>query len=205
MKKIFLYCVVLFCIFFVDSKTSIPLKEVPPGYVLKAPFSQQRYLTGIPKPIVSKGELLLWKGKGLIWKIKAPFPSVILITKKNLYQIEDGKKVPMINTSQMGHEGALFEMMSKLLDGSVSELKEFKLVSLPSLQGRWKVSLTPTQTSLQGFLSSIEMEGNEHISNITIYRSNGDKDEIFMSNHILSSEKDVDKTLSLEEKTWFDD
>ena len=178
---------------------------IPDSHILKVSFTQQRHLKDIPKPILSKGELLLWNGKGLIWRTETPFPNVILITKKGLYQIEDGKKISMMKSGQTGHEDAIFGMLSKVLGGTFSELKVFKMTSLPSSDGKWRVSLMPALASFQGFLSSIEVEGDEYISHVIIHRSNGDRDEIFMKNHTLFGDKDRDKALALEEKTWFDE
>jgi len=205
MRKLFLYGLVLCCVFNVNAWAFPSLKTIPEGHVLKVSFTQHRFLTDIPKPIVSNGELLLWNGKGLIWRTIDPFPSAILITKKGLYQVEDGKKISMMKAGQMGHEGVIFEMLTKLLSGSFPELKEFKMINLPSTHGTWKISLIPTLPSLQDFLSSIEVEGNQFITRIIIHRSNNDRDEILLKNHIIMGSQGRDKVLTLEEKKWLDD
>lgn len=193
------------CFLSVDASAAPSLKIIPEFHILKVSFTQQRHLADIPKPIMSKGELLLWNGKGLIWRTDTPFPNVVLITKKGLYQIEDNKKFSMRKPGQMGQEDAIFGMISKVLGGSFSELKVFTMEPLPPLNDKWRVSLKPTLASFQGFLSSIEVEGNEYISHVCITRSNGDKDDIFMENHTLFGGQDIDKALSSKEKTWFND
>jgi len=186
----------------VDAQTLPHLKLIPVDHILKVSFTQKRYLTDIPKPIISAGHLLLWSGKGLIWRTEDPFPVATLITRNGLYQLEESQKVPV---GQHGPEGAIFEMMSKILSGSFSELKEFIMTSLQPEHGKWKVRLVPTLPSLQSLISSIEVEGDEYISDIIIYRSNGDRDEIFMKNHRILGNQEKDKAMSLEERAWFDD
>lgn len=196
-----IYFLALLCVFMRDAAALPSLKAIPADHVLKATFTQHRYLREIPKPIQSQGGLLLWSGKGLIWKTKAPFPSTILLTTKGLYQRDQGQKVPMIKAGQGGHEGALFDMLSKILNGSFAELKGFTMVSMPPSQGKWKVVLTPTQPALKEFISSIEVEGDESISHLIIYRANGDRDDISVQNQkILES-----SSLSPEEKKGFDE
>jgi hypothetical protein len=102
-------------------------------------------------------------------------------------------------------KGALFDMLSKILNGSFAELKGFTMVSMPPSQGKWKVRLTPAHKNLQDFLSAIEVEGDKHISRLALYRPNGDRDEIVFDNLHIYRDRDRDKAMSLEEKTWFDD
>lgn len=202
MRRSFICVFILFSIFIGDILASPPLKMLPVDHVLKVSFIQKRYLTDIPKPIVSIGNLLLWSGKGLIWKTEDPFPATTLITHKGLYQLEENQRLAV---GQQGPERAVFQMMSKVLSGSFSELKEFTMTSLQPDHGKWKVSLVPTLASLQSLIFSIEVEGDNYISYITIHRSNGDRDEIVMKNHRIFSDKDVDKAMSPQEKAWFDD
>ena len=202
MKNVFFYGFVLLCIFSMEISALPSLPTIPKDHILKVSFTQRRYLTDIPKPIVSRGNLLLWPGKGLIWRINEPFSQTILITKKGLCHVEEGQKKSM---RRVGHEGVILEMMSKLLEGSFAELKEFTMDSMPSLHKKWKVRLTPAHKNLQDFLSAIEVEGDKHISRLALYRPNGDRDEIVFDNLHIYRDQDRDKAMSLEEKTWFDD
>src|SRR5262249_20753147 len=98
---------------------------LPAGSVLEANFIQHRHLTGIPKSIESKGHMVLWDGKGLIWSTSSPFPNTILITKKGLYQLENQSKIPMLKA---GSENAIFDVMAGIFNiKDVKDLKGFTL------------------------------------------------------------------------------
>jgi len=178
------------------------LKNIPEGHVLKVVFTQMRNLSGLPKPILSKGDLTLWNGKGFIWRTNEPFLTTTLITKKGIFQIEEGKKIP---AAQMGNEKSIFEMLSKLLQGSLNEVKGFSLASLPSTPGKWKIRLSPIQSTIKDFLINLEIEGNDYITQITIHRANGDTDEISLSHHKIYDAKAVNNILSIDEKRLFND
>ncbi len=197
----FLYFFALFFGLMRDISALPSLKTLPADHVLKATFTQQRHLRDIPKPIQSKGELLLWSGKGLLWKTHSPFPSTILLTKKGLFQRENDKRVPLIKTEQGGEEGALFEMLSKILSGSFTELNGFTMEALPSSHGKWKMRLTPTQPALEEFIASIEVEGDAFISHLVIHRTSEDQDDILIHNQTVIESH----ALSPTEKTEFDE
>lgn len=202
MNQIVMVLLALGVFFFSNADASPSLKNIPEGHVLKVQFTQQRNLKDLPKPIQSNGDLTLWNGKGLLWRITEPFLTMTLITKEGIYQIEDGQKIPM---AQVGQEESIFEMLSKLIHGSISEVKGFSISSLPSPHGKWRMRLSPLSTSLQGFLSFIEIEGGEYISQIIIHRANGDKDEISLKSHRVIDVKDVNHVLSVDEKRLLND
>lgn len=202
MKSVIKNCLVLFFSFIVSASATPSLKNIPPGQSLKVLFTQHRYLADLPNPILSKGELLLWNGKGVIWRTQEPFPSTILITKKGLFQVENENRNSMI---QEGQEWVLLEMLSKLISGSFSEIKGFSTVSLPPLKGKWRIRLSPTNAHLQNVLSSLDIEGGEYVSHVTIHRPNGDKDDIFLQNHLVFGERDTHKIFSPNELILFNE
>ncbi len=202
MKSVFKNCLVLFFALIVSVHAAPSLKIIPNGQSLKVLFTQHRYLADLPNPIVSKGELLLWNGKGVIWRTKEPFPSTILITNKGVLQIENENKTLMM---QEGQEGVIFEMLSKLISGSFSEVKGFSTASLPPLKGKWRLRLNPTNEHLQSIFSFLAIEGDDYVSYVTIHRSNGDKDEIFFNNHSVFSEEDSHKIFSPNEVIWLNE
>jgi hypothetical protein len=197
----FIYFFASLCIFSGDAPALPTLKSIPMHHVLKATFTQQRYLKDIPRPIQSKGELLLWNGKGVLWKTQEPFPNTILLTTKGLFQGEKGQRISLMGATQGGQESTLFEMLSKILSGSFSELTAFTISSSPSSHGKWKLTLTPTQSSLKEFIASIETEGDQYISHLIIYRTNGDRDDILIKNQTIIKSH----VLSSEEKSAFDE
>lgn len=182
MKKISLF--LAFCCLTFEV-LAVPCKEaaLPAGSVLEADFIQQRHLKMIPKPIESKGHLILWEGKGLIWSTFTPFPNALLITQKGLYQLEDTLKTPMIKA---GGDTALFNVMASIFNvRDDKEIKGFTIKNLPSKDGNWRISLTPQHNRVQNFIQSILLEGNTHITHVTISRPNGDYDEIKLTSHTI--------------------
>lgn len=171
------------------------IAELPQGSVLEAKFIQNRFLKGIPKPIKSEGNMVLWEGKGLAWNTLSPFPNSILINKKGLYQLQDKMKTPMVKA---GGDNTMFDIMAGIFNlRSTGQVKGFTIVELPANKGGWRIRLLPQHRQVQNFIGSITVDGGEQITHITIARPNGDRDEIEVKNH------EVKNTISFDIKELF--
>lgn len=156
---------------------------LPAGSILEANFTQYRHLNSIPKPITSQGHLILWDGKGLVWSTYSPFPNSILITKKGLYQLQGDTKTAMVKA---GGDNAMLDIMTGIFNlKDQGQFKGFAIENLLSKEGKWRIRLIPQYGQVQNFISSIVVEGDTHITHITISRPNGDHDEIDIKDHAI--------------------
>jgi hypothetical protein len=188
-----------------NSHIKILLTNIPINGLLKANFTQKRYMKDIQNPIISKGEILLWNGKGLIWDTKSPFPTSLLMAKSGLYQLEGERKIPLMQGQANGYEGMLLDTITKVLNGSFSEIKEFDVRPLPSsISGKWKVDILPPER-IQKFISSLLIEGDLFISHIIIYRPNGDHDYIIINNQKVFEPSSLDRILPSKTRDLFDE
>ena len=101
------------------SAGGIKLTPIPTGQILQAQFQQQRYLSALKKPISSQGEMILWRGKGLLWETKTPFPNAILMAENAIYQLEDLNKPAKKMDEVTGYSKLMFEVMSKIMGGEI--------------------------------------------------------------------------------------
>jgi hypothetical protein len=210
MRRLITYFFLLFAVMFAnhgDASEHIKttLANLPRGGLLKAEFTQKRYMQAIAKPIVSQGQILLWDGKGLIWDTKSPFPSSILMTQGGLFSLDLGQKKSLMQGQQKHQEEALMNVMSKLLNGSFDDIDGFTSKSMnASKQGQWSVTLTPPD-AIAKFISSIQVHGSKHIAQLTIYRANGDRDEISLHNHKVFDSSKVSQGLTAAQTGLFND
>ena len=190
MKKVIL-CLIMLFTFSLNAQAAI--KPIPEGSMLRAKFTQNRYLKDIEEPITSKGEMNLWSGKGLIWTTKTPFPSSILITQQGMYQLEGAQKIAMASA---GNDNIIFD----ILGGDFShEVNGFKVENLKDEKGKCRVRLVATHSEIQNFIKSIEIEGKDKISRIVINRPNGDMDDIVLKDHVII------KNITPQQQALFDD
>lgn len=175
----------LICIFLIFS-INIQAHEMPQDSVLKAHFTQYRYLRDIPKPIKSEGQLVLWEGKGLLWSTHSPFPNSIIITKQGIYQLQNNTIAPMVKN---GGNTVLFEVMVHLFKiNQEGQVKGFTTEKLQPKNSEWRIRLIPQHDQVRYVIQSITVEGNTHITHISIARPYGDHDEIDVDHHEFSNE-----------------
>ena len=198
----------------VQAEPSNALKEtletLPKDTILKATFTQKRHLKDIPHALESSGEILLWAGKGLIWRTKTPFPNAILMTKKGLYQLDNEKKSCLVKEGKMGSDGAILDILSQILNGSFSDLEGFTVEERkPKKSSTWSIILLPPP-AIQKVINSLVIDGsdtknNHTIKQITIHRPNGDRDEISLNQPKIYSPAEKTQTLTPQEESWLND
>lgn len=153
--------------------------------IIKAHFQQHKSMAGLPKPLLSSGELILWQGNGILWSTQTPFPNRILLSKAGIFRMDGDKKHPLIKGQSQ--DQFVLDLLSKVLSGSFSQIHEFNVDVLSAKGAKiWKIKLTASG-GIAKFLTSITIEGERFINHITIQRANGDQDQIFLTQHTLET------------------
>lgn len=176
------------------------LEKIPAGKVLSMTFIQQRHLSALPTPLISRGTLKLLPKIGLIWETTTPFPNTLIINQKGIFQLSDGNLNPLSKALQ---NNMIFDLLSKILEGSFQEdLKAFETKTITPKKGQWAVQLLPKMSHLKDMLVAIDIHGDTHVSLVVIHRAQGDYDEIYFKDpNILKTEK----ALTSQEVRWFYD
>ena len=194
----FFYCSNLFCS--VAAKTFKPLEA---GQVIKANFSQKRRIKDIPKPLISKGNFVIYAGKGLLWSISEPFAQSTLLSNEGIFSISDNKKNSLTKKVGAQHIQKISELLGKILSGDFQSIDYFEIEDLPTTNVGWKKRLTPKNEVLQKIFKFIEVEGNQHIECVTLNRFNDDIDVIHFSGHQIFASQEIDKALNQQQILLF--
>ncbi len=193
MKKIILCVLALCCLASKTHAFPADMTSPPAGSVLTANFTQHRHLNGIPKPIKSTGQMILWEGKGLLWTTISPFPNSILICKQGLYDIENRTKTLMVKA---GGNSAMFDVMADIFNMKADKkINGFTIEDLTAANNartldsnsNWQIRFIPQHEQVRNFIKSITVEGNIQITHISILRPSGDHDEIDIMDHVSSA------------------
>jgi hypothetical protein len=183
MKTVMIF--LLGCCFSLEGFAEMP-QPLPAGSVLEAHFTQERYLSGIPKPLTSTGQIALWEGQGLLWTTQSPFPHALLITQKGVYQLENNTKSPI---AKAGGNKALFDVLAGIFNITTeTAVQGFTVEKLTPQDSLWRIRLIPQHPQVQNFIQSIQIEGDTYIRHITLLRPTGDRDEITLTDHCVKSE-----------------
>jgi len=169
--------------------------------VLRGQFEQEKHLQGFKNPLLSKGDFLLVRDRGVIWNTRSPFASTLVLTRQRLLTrradgsaqtVGDQAGSPAISTANT--------LLMALLGGDVEILSgQFELHETLAADGSWRLQLVPKQGALKKIFKLIELQGDQHVRSVRLKEVRGDYTDI----RFLQL-RDTPSTLSAEEAKQFD-
>lgn len=150
--------------------------------ILSSDFTQTKTIKGIPVPLTSTGMLVVDAYHGIVWQTKTPFPATLLLSQKGIFQVDKGQKKNLVK----GKDKGVMAILSKVLQGQFNKITEFKVgVKDGSTADQWNLNLTALG-GIAKIIKTIDIQGDRYVRQITVYRVNGDKDQIDLKNHQLN-------------------
>ena len=112
--------------------------------VVNLDFEQTKKIPNIKKEFKNSGKLKFIKNKGLIWKEEAPNNLSFIATKK-CYLIKEGNEIKNNdNLNNLPHFDDIKNLIDKILNNDLSELKEtFNVDYNELINNSWNLTLTP--------------------------------------------------------------
>lgn len=155
--------------------------------VVRAHFAQSRTIKDLPQLLLSQGNMLIARDRGLLWDQTAPFPMQLLLDDKRMVQAVNGQPPQTItadNNPQMFQFNhllrALFQADRKVLE------QNFRVEFADKGEGRWTLRLTPTTTPLDKIFATIDLAGKTYLETIQLNDKQGDRTDITLSQHQLT-------------------
>lgn len=159
-------------------------KRLDASPVLRGDFTQTRTLKGLRNPLVSRGDFLLAREKGIVWQTRQPFASTLVATREKLSSRRaDGGVAMQMDARTEPALRAINDVMFALLGGDVSALAKHFRVS-GQLQGAagWQLQLQPTDALLARQFVELQIEGDQFVRRVHIEERSGDVSTIRFEN-----------------------
>lgn len=167
--------------------------------VLRGEFEQAKQVRGFKKQLLSKGDFLVARERGVIWRTREPFAGVLKLTPNEIVATQGGDVAFRLSASTEPTVRVINGLMFSLLNGDVAALGEQFVVS-GSVDGKaWSLVLVPKQVAFAKILTRVELGGDQYVRRIVMDEANGDKTTIAF--HAQGSDP---AKLSLEEAKRFD-
>lgn len=168
--------------------------------VLRGRFEQRKTLKGFKNPLVSRGDFLVAKDRGVVWHTREPFESSLVVTRERLLSRQaDGRVDTKVEARDEPGLRAVNEMLFALMAADLQALAaRFRIEG--ELQGSegWRLVLTPREAALAQWLARVELEGERFVRSVKLTESQGD------ASQIRFSEQTVAQALTREEAARFD-
>jgi len=145
--------------------------------VLRGQFEQRKQLKGFRNPLVSRGNFLLLRERGVAWDTTEPFASSALLTRERLLTtLPDGSRRVVIDSSASAGMAAANSLLMALVSGDVEALSsQFEAEESLAADGGWTLALQPREPGLQRVFRRIILHGDRHVREVDIEETGGDR------------------------------
>lgn len=153
------------------------------GATLRGDFEQQRQLRGARQPLVSRGEFLVVRDRGVLWRTREPVASALVVTPQQLRVMsEDGRVLRQLDAQRLPGLREFTQLMLGLMAGDLTPLAaQFRIDgTLRGAQG-WALVLEPLSAAVAAQMARIRVEGDRHVQQVTIEEAAGDQTVIRFS------------------------
>ena len=151
--------------------------------VLRGQFEQSRHLHGFRNPLVSRGDFVVVRDRGVLWETRKPFASTTVISKDRVVtRRSDGSSQVMVDKSQSQAASRVNALMPALLGGDVVTLsKYFEVRESAMADGGWHLELTPRKSGLAHVFARIVLQGDRYVRSVHLEEKGGDSTDIVFS------------------------
>ncbi len=186
-------CLALYSLSALAFSAPVP-RQLSTAPLLYGLFVQEKSIQGIKKPLVSRGDFLVAKDKGVIWRTQKPFSAAVAVTGKGIWAVQGGSgtdpketaAAPKRTPIHQGNLGATMGMIQKILAGDASSLEKAFQVEASGNDSAWGLSLKPKDAVLARFVARVSLKGGAHVDEVEYLEANGDKTHIAFSEVIES-------------------
>ena len=162
--------------------------------VVRGDFIQEKHLRSLTMPLSSRGQFVLSKQHGLLWKVQQPFAQSYRIDQQGValstasgWQSQPGQNVA-------ARQSRLF---LAVLQGNQQALEADFTLQLQGDAQHWQLQLLPKAVFLQQIFKVIEIHGGALVERIELHETQGDRTVMRMLN------SQVDSTLLDDEQHAF--
>lgn len=156
------------------------LVEAP---VLRGEFEQRKTVKGFKNPLLSRGDFIVARERGVLWHTREPFASTLLLTRERLLaRAADGSVATKLDARDEPGLRAINELLFALMAADLPALvQRFRIEG--ELQGAegWRLRLTPREAAVAQWVSRVELEGDHNVRSVRLAESQGDTSNIRFS------------------------
>ena len=157
--------------------------EVLSHDIVQGEYIQNKVLRKINHTISSRGTFVIEAGHGILFNVKEPFASDIVVGWDRLVQRMPDGTVSIMD----GSENAIFRQMADIVSSvfmnDLQQLKKNFDVSVEKKDGSYVISLIPFDSLLHGAIPLIVIGVSDAVDSVLLHEGNGNTVEYIFSGH----------------------
>ena len=158
-------------------------KRLSDAPVQRGEFEQRKSVKGFKHPLVSKGDYLFARERGVVWHTREPFESTLVLTRERLVSRgADGANTTAMDARSEPGLRAVNQLLFALLAADLGTLAQrFQIAGQAPDNGPWQLTLTPRDAGLAAWLQKVELQGERQVQTVQWQEASGDASQIRFS------------------------
>ncbi len=168
--------------------------------VQRGEFEQRKKVRGFKHPLVSRGDYLFARERGVVWRTREPFASTLVLTRdKLLSRAADGSATTSLDARSEPGLRAVNQLLFALLAADLGALAErFRIEGQAAADGPWRLVLLPREAPLSTWLQRVELQGDRQVQSVQWTDAAGDESLIRFSAQVAAVQLSPDEAARFE-------
>lgn len=148
------------------------LKDAP---VVRGQFEQEKTVKGFKQPLRSSGDFWVAKDLGIVWHVRKPFESSLVVKPDSLQSRRaDGSLSMQMRADDEPVLRTVNAMLFAVISADLVQLRQFFEISGKAQASGWQLRLVPRDPMLAQWLASIELQGGQFVREVHLQEARGD-------------------------------
>lgn len=168
--------------------------------VLRGAFEQRKMVKGFRNPLVSSGDFVVSRSRGVLWRTQQPFASSLLVTRERVLARQgDGSVARVLSAADEPAVRTISETLFGVMAADLGVLAQrFRIEGeLVGAEG-WRLLLLPRDAALARWVTRVELEGDRFLRSVRLHEGSGDSTHIRMSRHAAAAALRADEEANFE-------
>lgn len=152
--------------------------------VLRGAFEQRKSVKGFRNPLLSRGDFVVARGRGVLWRTQEPFPATLVVMQGAVVsRAADGAVARRLSASEEPAVRAISETLFALMAADLAVLAQRFQIDGELAAASWRLQLLPRDPVLGRWLQRVELEGDRFLRGVRLFESSGDQTQIRLARH----------------------
>lgn len=157
--------------------------------VVRGAFEQRKLVKGFRNPLISSGDFVVARQRGILWRTAQPFASSLVVTRDRvLARGADGSVARRLSASEEPAVRTISETLFGVMAADLNVLvQRFRVDGELTGRDGWRLALTPRDAALARWVQRVELEGERFLRAIRLQEGSGDRTDIRLSHHSIAN------------------
>lgn len=154
-------------------------QQVQVAPVVRGRFEQAKTIQGFKQPLRSSGDFVVAQGKGIVWQVRQPFASTLLVKPDSLQSRgADGAVSMHMRAEQEPVLRTVNAMLFAVMAADLDKLSQYFEVSGQVRPEGWMLHLVPRDPVLAQWLQHVDLQGKQFVQQVQLQEARGDRSQI---------------------------